>query len=489
MKKLLLWTLAITLFRVIILVLSPLELSFDEAQYWHWSKDLSFGYFSKPPVIAYLIYLTTSICGNGEACVRLASPLMHGATSLMVYLAASKLFDKKTGYFSALTYLTLTGVSFGSNLISTDVPLLFCYAAAIYFLSCALTANHWKWWLALGAVTGIGLLSKYSMAIFPAVVLIYMLLNYKLYNPKHYLNFFLMLLLAIAIYSPNFYWNYTHHFASYAHTKANTNLGSGMKFNPLKALEFLGSQIAVFGIILFPCFLFFIAKPFQNMSRLQDKELKINRFGLLFLLSAPLIIAMTILGLISRANANWAAPSYVAGVILVTALLIHYEKLKLVKFSIYLNCGLMIMVSLLLITGSLTNKHKLSGWKDAGKTISQIAKNNSDKKLLFDERKILTPFLYYLEPQQFDHLVKWNPNQELNDHYDLTASINNHDIGNSFIYISRWDNADSLMPYFSSMAPMTPVIVKHGSKKQTKLYITILKGFNGLGSLNGDDKS
>ena len=41
--------------RVIGLFLSPLNLHGDEAQYWAWSKDLDFGYFSKPPMIAWAI--------------------------------------------------------------------------------------------------------------------------------------------------------------------------------------------------------------------------------------------------------------------------------------------------------------------------------------------------------------------------------------------------------------------------------------------------
>ncbi|HWU81152.1 MAG TPA: 4-amino-4-deoxy-L-arabinose transferase, partial [Caulobacter sp.] len=55
-----LWMVAgLTLVRLIALFVTPLELYPDEAQYWLWSRELAFGYFSKPPMIAWLIWLTT----------------------------------------------------------------------------------------------------------------------------------------------------------------------------------------------------------------------------------------------------------------------------------------------------------------------------------------------------------------------------------------------------------------------------------------------
>src|SRR6187549_3191838 len=46
----------LTVLRVAALFITPLELYPDEAQYWLWSRHLDFGYFSKPPVVAWLIW-------------------------------------------------------------------------------------------------------------------------------------------------------------------------------------------------------------------------------------------------------------------------------------------------------------------------------------------------------------------------------------------------------------------------------------------------
>ena len=80
--------LALTALRVIGLYASRVDLFFDEAQYWVWSRDLAFGYFSKPPLLAWIIAASDRVCGSGEACVRLASPIFYLGTSLVTYAIA-----------------------------------------------------------------------------------------------------------------------------------------------------------------------------------------------------------------------------------------------------------------------------------------------------------------------------------------------------------------------------------------------------------------
>ena len=75
---------ALTLFRIAGLYVSHVDLFMDEAQYWDWSRELAYGYFSKPPLLAWIISATSHVCGDGEACVRVSSPLLHFVTSLIV---------------------------------------------------------------------------------------------------------------------------------------------------------------------------------------------------------------------------------------------------------------------------------------------------------------------------------------------------------------------------------------------------------------------
>ena len=55
---------AILAVRIVGLAVSNAELYFDEAQYWSWAQQFDFGYFTKPPLIAWIIGAATSVCGD-----------------------------------------------------------------------------------------------------------------------------------------------------------------------------------------------------------------------------------------------------------------------------------------------------------------------------------------------------------------------------------------------------------------------------------------
>jgi 4-amino-4-deoxy-L-arabinose transferase-like glycosyltransferase len=75
--------LAVTLWRIIMLHFDTTDFFVDEAQYWFWSQNLDFGYYSKPPMIAWFIRAMTEISGSTDIIwVRLCGPLMHMATAL-----------------------------------------------------------------------------------------------------------------------------------------------------------------------------------------------------------------------------------------------------------------------------------------------------------------------------------------------------------------------------------------------------------------------
>ena len=91
---------ALTIVRTIGLHYSVVDLFFDESQYWAWSRELAFGYFSKPPLLAWIIASSSAVCGDGESCVRAASPILHFGTSLLIYAIAEELYDARVAFWS-----------------------------------------------------------------------------------------------------------------------------------------------------------------------------------------------------------------------------------------------------------------------------------------------------------------------------------------------------------------------------------------------------
>src|SRR5262249_7776629 len=103
--------LAITLLRLLWLALQPADLYPDEAQCWFWAQPPALGYYSKPPLVAWLIALTTALFGESEFAIRLSAPLLHAGTAVLVYAIGARLYDNRVGLWSALAYASLPGAS------------------------------------------------------------------------------------------------------------------------------------------------------------------------------------------------------------------------------------------------------------------------------------------------------------------------------------------------------------------------------------------
>src|SRR5262249_35006020 len=192
--------LALTLLRLLWLALQPADLYPDEAQYWFWAQHPALGYYSKPPLVAWLIALTTSIFGESEFAIRLSAPLLHAATAIFVYAIGTRFYDSWIGMWSALAYASLPGASVSAFIISTDAPLLLCWAAALYAFIRAREDGGAGWWAAVGIACGLGLLSKYAMAywLFSAVGYVILIQAER----RRLLPLLAATALALLVYSP-----------------------------------------------------------------------------------------------------------------------------------------------------------------------------------------------------------------------------------------------------------------------------------------------
>jgi 4-amino-4-deoxy-L-arabinose transferase-like glycosyltransferase len=224
------WAGLIVFARVAALLFADGDLGPDEAQYWFWAQSPDFGYFSKPPMVAWIIAATTALFGDAEWAVRLAAPLLHGGSAVLIYLTAALLFDRRVAAFSGLGWLLLPGASVSSFLITTDAALLFFWSGALYFFFriAARPDSPIRDFAALGAMIGLGLMSKYAMLYFVAAFATCLLISSDV--RRAYLKPPLLLSAAVAalLFAPNLAWNAANEFQTVSHTAANANWSADM---------------------------------------------------------------------------------------------------------------------------------------------------------------------------------------------------------------------------------------------------------------------
>ena len=118
--------------RLGLVIASPLELYADEAQYWRWGQNLDWGYYSKPPMIAWMIHISTSFLGDSEGAIRFFAPVFHGIASFFLFLVSRRMFGSLAGLFTVIAYSLMPGVVLSSGVISTDGVLFPFWALALY---------------------------------------------------------------------------------------------------------------------------------------------------------------------------------------------------------------------------------------------------------------------------------------------------------------------------------------------------------------------
>lgn len=205
---------ALVLLRLVGAAWTPI--TFDEAYYWIWAKNLAFSYYDHPSAVALVIRLGIMIAGDNELGIRLVSILLALPMSYAVYRTAEILFGGTRVAANAAILLNVTLMAaVGTLIVTPDSPLLVASSFVLFFLAKVLESGRGAWWLAVGAAVGLALLSKYTAMFFGPAILIWLVSVPKL--RRWFLSPWLYLggLVALAVFSPVIIWNADHHWVSF----------------------------------------------------------------------------------------------------------------------------------------------------------------------------------------------------------------------------------------------------------------------------------
>jgi 4-amino-4-deoxy-L-arabinose transferase-like glycosyltransferase len=475
------WAVAISVLiaftRVIALRNSPLDLLPDEAQYWSWSRHLAFGYFSKPPLIAWLIAGTTKLGGgDAELFVRLGAPLLHAATGIVLCFLARAMFSARVGFVAAVLYATLPGVSFSGLVISTDAPLLFFWALALLSAWHLMKAPGWLWAARLGVALGLGLLSKYAMAYFilGLVVCLAFVDRARLKALWRYLAG--AALVAGVILAPNLIWNAGHGWATVGHTAANANWREG-GLHLRETAEFAAAQLGVFGPVLFAALI--VRLVLLRRQPPDDRE----RFLLAF--AIPVLVLMVLQSGLSRAHANWAAVSYVSATVLLAG---WFDRLGR-AWPVYLALATQIVILALFtmafagaiatpLPKSVDILHQMRGWRSLADMIwRKMGSMPPGTSVAADDREVMAELDYYMRGRPFPLVMAVGSGPPGNQ-YELEDAVN-ADTGAHALLIARYPDRHDILDRFDHHEMVEAWTIGAGQGRFRRYYVYDVAGFKG----------
>jgi hypothetical protein len=186
----------------------------DELLTFTNARHLAWGYVVYPPMTPFLGRVELELFGTSLKGFRLFPAMSQGLVLLLTGLAARELGGKREAQLVAALAAVIAGPSLVSGWFLSYSSFDFLWWVLVaYFVIRLLKSEDSRWWLAIGAAIGLGMMAKYAMAFLVLGVAGGMLLT----PARRYLKspwLWCGAALALLIMLPNLVWQMQHHFVS-----------------------------------------------------------------------------------------------------------------------------------------------------------------------------------------------------------------------------------------------------------------------------------
>jgi 4-amino-4-deoxy-L-arabinose transferase-like glycosyltransferase len=304
-----------------------LDLAPDEAHYWDWSRHLDWSYYSKGPLVAWLIRASCELVGNWSEratgslmfAIRLPAVLCGAGLLLSLYVLTVQVFGRPRLALALVAgALTLPLVTAGSTLMTIDSPYTCLWGWALVFGLRAVRRGGWAW-EATGLCVGLGILAKYTMVVFLPSLVLFLLFSRKQRRLLLSGGFWSMIGVTLLCCLPVLIWNSQHGWVTLLHVLRLAGLSGpveqvgsgGLRWSG--PIHYLGAQAALALVIWFVAWL--LAMLAYNPRRVRDTGVRY-----LWWLSAPMFLLFLAFSLkTGGGEPNWPVTAYVSGGVLAAA--------------------------------------------------------------------------------------------------------------------------------------------------------------------------
>ena len=368
----------------------PLDLSPDEGHYWDWSRHLDWSYYSKGPVVAYLIRASCAVFGEQMWAVRLPAILCGSLTLWGIFALTRRVYGNSRLSLGVVALaLTLPAMAAGSLLMTIDAPYVCCWTWALVIAQSIFAASggrqppddspdsepvagnqgadapRWPLWIVLGLLIGIGILAKYTMVLFIPSVALFLLTSTTHRRELMRPGFWIMVLTVAVCCLPILVWNAQHDWVTLRHvgrqagvmTSENIAADPGFPtFRWIWPVEYLGGQI---GLLLgfwfvawlvvmvrtaglsFGCHAFAANRgPSRNpetagAAKACHASICKEDMRFLWWLSAPMFLMFLGFSFKTRIEVNWPITAYLSGMVLMAGWLSQsWRASRVTRFAI-----------------------------------------------------------------------------------------------------------------------------------------------------------
>lgn len=482
----------------------PLDLAPDEAHYWDWSRHLDWSYYSKGPLVAWLIRASCALFGTSAFAVRVPAVLCGSLLLAGLYALTAQVYRcERLALGVVLVALTLPVVAAGSVLMTIDAPYTCCWCWALVFGFHAVFARAAWAWPAAGLCILLGVLAKHTMVLWVPCLGLFLLLTPALRPLLWRPGFWVMTGLGALGGVPILVWNALNGWVTLRHTQGHAGLDGGPTIHWKGPAVYLGMQFAV--LLGFWFIAWVRASWDQRPGRAARPEV-----GYLWWMSVPIV---AFFGLFSLKNGggepNWPIAGYLSGLVLTAAWLREQlrhpdswqRRLTAGSLGLFVALGLTLTVlshfpQVLqpLLPASVEVRRvdptcRLRGWRTLAASVDAIRQTMPGDVVMAASAWNLPgelgfycdgrPAVYSFGPALGDRHSQydlWRPNPLADPGAPVFA-------GKSFIVIGA--TPEILREAFDTVGPMTIVSHREGARTIATWAVTTAHGYRGFPGREG----
>ena len=488
----------------------PLDLAPDEAHYWDWSQHLDWSYYSKGPLVAWLIRLSCelfgplsqSLIGNEMLAVRLPAVVCGSVLLVGLYVLTVQIYQSDKLAFAAVALaLTLPIIAAGSSLMTIDAPFMCCWMWSLVF-GCHAVFRQAKWaWPCAGCCILLGVLAKYTMVLWVPCFALFLLTTPTLRCRLRKPGFWIMAGIGALGGVPILVWNARHDWVTLKHTQVHAGFDHDNGIRWLGPLAYLGTQ---FGVLLGFWFVAWAAAMWTHRPTRETKP----ELRYLWWMSAPVFVFFALFSLKNGGGEpNWPLAGYLAGMVLAAGWMLPAWRHRLVQASalaaaafgllltVIIHDAITLQPVLLRLAGPASEQHpmplrrvdptsRLRGWRflaaEVDRTCADL-KTRGIEPVLATERWTQTSELRFYcagHPTAYCLGVKMG---DRDSQYDLWRPNPSADAamfqGKSFVLVGI--DLEPLRPAFESFEPIRTVEYRENNQLIAAWTIAVAHGFHG----------
>lgn len=486
--------------RLAFVLTGQLDLVQDEAQYWDWSRHLQLSYYSKGPLVAYIIAAGRVFFGDTQLGVRIF-PVLAGTLTLgIAYLGLSRLFERPwAGVWTVVMGATMPLLLGLSMLMTTDSPLALCWTASFFALYAAgredIGGRGARWpYVVLASALALGILAKYMMVAFAGIAIVYALLLPN--RPKGMLT---KTLAAVTVglvlgAAPIVAWNIQNDWVGFKHVAHLATLDHGRDAGWLSKLslkrvpEFLGAQAGLAAPWWFVFMLWGGIKAVRaSLGRSVEGWLK-DQALLAALAFWPMLLTFLAWTLHSRVYANWPAMAYIGGVVLGGMAFADFASRKPLKsWIVWPALGVLVTLVIHLVTAlpvpdNMNPAARLMGNADLGRFLDELRVREFDdpRRVLYlgESYDVTSVLAFYVSGQPTAYLA---PTSRRMAQYDLWPVPGPESKGMDALYVMNRERPgiqDEVAAMFDS-AERVVYRSKHKGRSGRVFTVFVCRNYNG----------